>query len=66
MNIILKRNSVKKRICPFCNPIAKIDHIVCKECAEHVIKHATICEQICQYIEYHSCNCEYCQILVAP
>ena len=56
----------EKRICPFCNPTAKIDHIVCKECAEHVIKHTANCEQICQYIEYHSCNCEYCQILVAP
>ena len=57
---------IEKRICPFCNPTSKIDHKVCKECAEQVITHTINCEQICQYIEDHNCNCEYCQILAPP
>ena len=56
---------IEKRICPFCNPTSKIDHRVCKECAEQVIKHTINCDQICQYIENHNCNCEYCKILEA-
>jgi hypothetical protein len=60
-----KTEFIEKRICPFCNPTSNIDHKVCKECEEHVIKHTINSEQICQYIEDHNCNCEYCQILKA-
>ena len=54
---------VKKHECPFCNPTSKIGHRVCKECAEQVIIHTIQCDIICNYIEDHDCNCDYCQIL---